>query len=443
MKLILFFVFAAIVLTSCDGDPNEDLPEVPGDARVIIVGAGAAGLYAAKVLADNNVDFLILEASDEIGGRLKKNADFTSFPLDMGAEWIHGNRALTYQMTRDQDIEIFSDESPTGFWYDGQFFDYDVLPEKFDRAERYLSGDAINQPDETFREWSLSQGYDENDFSLLESLVNDTGGASDKVSLPNGTQEGEQWTAGSGDFKLRNQTYFDLIHDTVMPAIQDKILLNSPVTNIRLEGDKVLVTAGDETHEADRVIVTVSVNVLKKELIKFEPALEDRKKTAINQIGMDAGMKVYLKFDENFFETTIVGAEQSPFYYDAGYEKNAATPTLGLFITGRNAQELSDMPESDAIQAIIDELDIIHQGKASAHYSGEYIIQDWTKEPYVLGAYSYATVGMGNARAILAEPVQNKIFFAGEATHLEGHNSTVHGAMETGEREAINVIRSF
>jgi lysine-specific histone demethylase 1B len=438
-------VFLMLVLTlfACN-ENNLPAYNIPDDARVIVIGAGAAGLYAGKILDDNQVNFTILEASDRIGGRLKKESALADFDLDLGAEWIHGKKALTYDLAMQHAVEIFEDNSSFKIWYDQQIFDEDRIPGDLLPIFNYIDAESQSAPDEPFLNWAVGQGYGPETFDLLGALAGDYGASADKISFTQTAIESQNWSSGKNDYKFRDQTYFDLIDRLIARQIEEHVLLNSPVTKIDYRGDEVLVTAGDSTYAADRVIITVSVNVLKSNFIEFIPPLSASKTEAIDKIGMDAGMKVYLKFDAPIFQDQYIsGAPVGSSYYDAGYGKNSETPVLGVFIMGEKAETLSGQSEEETIQDILTELDGMTGGLASIHYAGQYALQDWRKEPFVLGAYSYSTVGIGNARTVLAQPVSNKLFFAGEATHLTGHYQTVQGAMETGKREAEKVMRSF
>jgi len=436
------FLALMVVVSNVFGQSNN--ASTSENAKVIVIGAGAAGLYAGKILKEYNIDFTILEADDRIGGRLKKNDTFTDFPLDMGAEWIHGHKSLTYKLAIEKGVAIEKDKTEYKILYNNKRYDLDNPPAHLKPITRYIGGGAFFGRDETLLSWARRKGYGPEYNNFLAAAINDTGGSPTYLSSRKNITEFRKWYSGKNDHKFKNQTYYDLIYDHVASDIENKVVLNAPVSKVDYRGDKILVTAGGKNYEADRVIVTVSVNVLKSNLIEFIPALNDSKTQAINKIGMEAGMKVYLKFDRNFFtDEAIIGTAVSPMYYDAGHGKSSKQPTLGLFITGYKAQALSDLSEEAAIQSIIDELDIIYEGQASKYYTGKYVIQDWKKEPYVLGAYSYSTVDIGKSRKILAQPIDDKIFFAGEASHFNGHFQTVQGALETGEREALKVVDSF
>ena len=107
---------------------------------------------------------------------------------------------------------------------------------------------------------------------------------------------------------------------------------------------------------------------------------------------------------------------------------------------GEQAEKLSSLKsDQEIVMTLLKELDSIYQGQASQYYQDAFV-KDWSKEPFIQGAYSYSTVGMGNARSIAAEPIAKKIYFAGEAMNLKGHHQTVQGAVETGIHQVQKMI---
>ena len=158
---------------------------------------------------------------------------------------------------------------------------------------------------------------------------------------------------------------------------------------------------------------------------------------------MDAGMKVFLKFNTKFFDQNIVGGSVCAAYADDSVGKSVHDNILLAFIMGEQAEILTNLGSDAAITtALLQELDGMYSGQASASFISSHV-QNWTTKPFIRGAYSYSTLGMGNARTIAAQPVEGKLFFAGEAMNINGHHQTVHGAIETGYREVINILNSI
>lgn len=416
----------------------------PEGARIAIIGAGAAGLYAGKTLHDHGIDFTIFEASHSIGGRLGKSTELTDMPVDLGAEWIHGHRTLTYKLARKAGADILEDESELALWFDNRLHAETRMPKEFRTLyARAMKGRGPGR-DLTLTDWAISERLPAEQMALLPALANDTGGSPDRVSIYSAIREESRSRSGDEDYKVRDRTYFDLVHDLIAEPIGDHIVTDAPVERIGYDETGVTLTIGGKQHRFDRAILTPSVNVLKSGRIAFEPALPAPKIEAIGKIGMEAGHKMFLAFAEDFFgEQEVAGGAVGNLYYDARVGKSCDRLTIGVFTTGERAQAMSDMGREGAISAVIDDLDRIFGGQASETFTGDAVVQDWTTKPFVLGSYSYPTVGMGDAREALAAPVAGELFFAGEATHCDGESATVHGAMETGERAALEAARSF
>jgi len=176
--------------------------------------------------------------------------------------------------------------------------------------------------------------------------------------------------------------------------------------------------------------------------IKFSPALSTEKTNAFNKIGMEAGMKVFMKFSTKFYKENVIGGTICAAYADEIIGKEGNDNVLLAFIMGEQAEYLTSLGSDTAIvTALLQELDDMYAGQATASYIDSHV-QDWTSKPFIKGAYSYSTIGIGNARSIAAQPVEDKLFFAGEAMNLNGHHQTVHGAVETGYKEVTNILKS-
>ncbi|MCF8464506.1 MAG: FAD-dependent oxidoreductase [Flavobacteriales bacterium] len=423
------------------GCKKDELGNFPDGFRIIVVGAGAAGLYAAKMMKDHGAEVVILEASDRIGGRIRKNDDFADFPIDLGAEWVHGNKSLSHRLAQNAGFQIFEDGGEEAYLINGQIspnYSSSVL----ENIVGILDGDlAYNGPDMSVLHYAQQQGISNSDLGILEYIAGEFGTSANRLSILFTQVDSENWSSGNKDFKFK-RSYFDLINETVAASVIDDVLLNSPVTQINYSSEKVIATvASGSTFEADRILITASVAVLKTGAISFIPALPKAKLQAIQSIGMDAGMKILLKFSQNFWNSTsLIGAQNSPVYWHTTYGKNGSDLVLSAFVMGQKAEALSAMGQA-AIPHVLSELDLIYNGQATASFV-DGLIQDWSQEPYVLGAYSYSSLGIGNQRSILAQSVNGKVHFAGEATAINGHFQTVQGALESGEREFLAMLQS-
>jgi lysine-specific histone demethylase 1B len=430
-----------LILPSALMGCKKPLGNFPEGFRVIVVGAGAAGLYAAKKMKEHGADITILEATGRLGGRVGKLDGFADFGIDLGAEWIHGQRALTKDLAEGANFSIFEDQSESDYWINGNLTT-NASNSQLNELNAILEGEQnYTGADVSLREHASQLGLPASYDGLLEAMAGEYGTRSSLLSLKYTPQEFENWSSGGKDFKYA-RTQFDLINEVVAASVVDDIIFNSPVTGIDYAGGTVSVTTASNTvYEADRVLVTVPLGVLKAGLINFNPNLPTDKLDAIQSVGFDAGMKIFLKFSQNFWNgRSVGGASVCPAYYDVGYGKTGNDHVLGAFLMGEKAEYLSSLGQN-AIQPLLAELDDIFNGQATANFVDSHIM-DWGQEPYVRGAYSFSSLGIGNKRNALATSVNDRLFFAGEATHTDGHFQTVHGALETGEREFEKILAS-
>lgn len=371
--------FLSMFLESCE--KGADLYpefEVNFSGKVIIIGAGAAGMTAGYLLNKYNIDFQIIEASSHYGGRVKRADNFADFPIDIGAEWIHEDPSV---LTR-----LISDESVQG--------NIEIIP----------------YSPETIYNWN------------------------------NGKLKKQNWASNFySEYKFKNTTWFGFFENYIVPGIEDKIMLNSPVTAIDHSGDKVIVTTENNgTFEADKVLVTVPLKILQKEMIDFNPEMPSEKQDAINSVVVPDGIKVFIEFSEKFYPDMLligglISAAQSQeyLYYDAAFRKDAEKNVLGLFTVGDIATPLASLNSDDEIiEAVMNELDTIFDSKASETYI-KHIIQNWSAEPYIQGSYS-TVFNESEASTIekLLQPLDDKVYFAGEAMSSD-NGATVPGAAET------------
>lgn len=406
--------------------------DVTYDGKVIIIGAGAAGLYAAYMLKSKGIDFQILEASSTYGGRLGKLTGFANFPIDTGAQWLHGKNSILGDLIKKSKTKITLDDSETRYWFNNQLVN--SLPQE----THIFEGD--NLPDISYEDYALQNGLGNEYKYIVENIAGDQGAAASRLSVYGNNKDEENWVAGDDDFKFE-ETFFDLIDTQIANQVKDNILLNTVVSKIDYSQSTILITdSNNNTFNADKVIITVPIPILKSADIQFTPALPDEKTAAFAKIGMDAGMKVFLKFSNKFFDQNIIGGSVCAAYADDRIGKAQNDNILLAFIMGEQAEYLTSLGSDVAItNALIQELDIMYNGQASASFIASHV-ENWTTNPYIKGAYSYSTIGMGDARKIASQALSEKLYFAGEAMNTNGHHQTVHGAVETGYREVINML---
>jgi monoamine oxidase len=418
------------LLTTCRKETLFE--DVTYDGKVIIIGAGAAGLYAAYILKSKGIDFQILEASSTYGGRLGKLTGFANFPIDTGAQWLHGENSVLGDLIKSSKTKITRDDSETKFWFNNQLVD--ALPQNTNIFE----GEEL--PDISYEAYALQNGLGNEYKYIIENIAGDQGAAASHLSVYGNNKDEENWSAGDDDFKFE-ETFFDLIDKEIASQVKDQILINTIITKIDYSQSEIKLTdSNNNTFNANKVIITVPISILKSGDIQFIPALPIEKTTAFSKIGMDAGMKVFLKFSNKFFDQNIIGGSVCAAYADDSIGKAQNDNILLAFIMGNQAEYLTSLGSDVAITAaLLQELDLMYNGQATASFIASHV-ENWTTNPFVKGAYSYSTVGMGDARKTASQALSKKLYFAGEAMNTNGHHQTVHGAIETGYREVINML---
>jgi len=392
---------------------SPNFPPIPKDAAkdfqgmVIIIGAGASGLMAANALKFMGVEnYLVLEASDRIGGRLKKTDMLhEEVPLDVGAEWIHepDGQLLKDMLVYNED-SILEGQDDVGLGLEpSEFIKYS--PEFFFRQKK-----------NTF----LS------------------------------------WVYGESDEKWKRSTWWDWLDKYVYRHVQEKVKFNSPVKKVEYgsDDDKLKIySATGERYTCDKIICTVPLAVLKQGSVHFDPPLPEKKLKAIKKIDMPPGLRVYFEMKENFYpditiDNTLIGqAFDGDRYtgcavYDAlfGKELSNGQNILGFVAIGEKfAGELSTLSDEELVKATLAKIDILFDGKGSKNYM-KHVVQNWTKEPYVLGSYSFP--GPAKYKSELGKTVGENLLFAGEHTSVK-HHGFVQGAVMEGRRAAVEAVLGY
>ena len=450
---------------------NAQLPSTDHD--VVVVGAGAAGLYAAYTLKNLGFDVLVLEATDRHGGRV-----FSDLLGDVGVEHgaeelyggsnnfvyndirsLYGNSAQVriFRENANQDDLLVMDSdglgSGTACW--SVTGDCYLDPDVDDYWDFYSqTGDHDNAASDSFVSdfladtWGVSSTS--RGFHLYESGSpgGSYGTSVERLGLRSLSREWNSFSLTDAVYGLKTTGYEDALNSLYFNSVAPDVVYESPVTVVDTQGTKpVAIDANGVWHYADALIVTVSLGVLKAGMIDFVPDLPPSKQTAIQTIGMGKGMKISLRFNTQIwpskFMSLLADGPAGNCWTPNKYQPAANDPVLTCFSMGINAEILGALPNDAArIDRVLMDLDAAFSGAASSAFV-EGVVQDWTASPYVRGSYSYPAPGTRpltglTQRQILAQPVGGELFFAGEATHNTAA-STVPGALQSGERAAGEV----
>ena len=424
------------------GCKKEDNPE-PKGKNIVVVGAGISGLAAAKKLQANGFEVLVLEAQEKVGGRLCTNRSL-GVAFDEGASWIHGlNGNPLTGLAEEAGMTTFEVDDDSFLSYDlGGVLrtdaQYDDTEDEFYAIleNLYNSGNASQSFEEVFN--NLYPAY-ANDrlwkFLLSAFLTFDTGDLSNLSSLY--YYEGEEF--GSQESIATNG------YDTLAMYLANglSVQLNQKVTKIDYTEQKLKVTHNGTLTEADYVLVTVPLGVLKAEIIEFLPALLPEKQNAIEKVGMNCVNKFFLIWDTVFWddEQYISYTPDIPDKFNYFVNINKFHPAVNALLTFAYAdygRQTESMTDNEIIEEIMVHLRDIYGNDIPNPTN--LLRTKWQTNEYSFGSYSYTAVETEmEFFDDLAKSIDNRLFFAGEHTHRV-YFSTAHGAYLSGLREADKII---
>ena len=437
-------------LQSCQKD---DLPSVSWKGKIVIIGAGAAGIYAASLLRQYapNATIQILEASNTFGGRIKALEGFADFNIELGAEEIHGKKSKWYDIVSSTNANLFmASRSET---------DFVMLDNRLESEDSAKSIDAYVKADDaagtvvrysggevSCEAYALSQGVGSIGLPYFNALTgNEYGTSASLLSAPGVSAEDNLWTSGTANYNVSNRSYHSILEEKFSEALS-LVTYNTQIKNIDYSQSDILLTdQSGNTFTADKVIVCVPLTILKANDITFSPILPTSKQEAIDKIGMGAGMKIILKFSTRFWDEnagSIYGNGPVPEYWYTS-KGRGNDHVLTAFVMGDKASALST-EGNNAVNIVLADLDNMYGAGIASGSIVDSHIEDWLKNPFIKGAYSFASeAGIIDLRTQLAQSINKQVYFAGEATHTKGHVATVHGAMETGEFVVSEILNEF
>jgi len=444
------------------------------EADVIIIGAGAAGLAAARYLSNYGRSVILLEARNRIGGRILSVRDSRlNMPVELGAEFIHGQPEATWKLLCEANLSAF----------DLPFEQYRLahgrlvhLGEENPEMEKVMAGlSRLGPKDMSFSDY-LNTAAAKKASPAARRFARDfvegfDAADPDRISAKALAEEQE----GLGD--VEEETQFRLVdgYGALMNWIvhsldrnRAKVCLNTAVSKIRWRKSSVEVIASTsgrkETFRGRRAIITLPIGVLQlrpvaRGAVRFSPDIADFRATAM-QLAPGAVVKAVLRFREPFWEHPAVahaaraGKElrDAVFFYATGLPfptwwtmRPLRVPVLTAWAGGPSAHALSGLSQKELLDAAIEtSRQLFHISTCKLRSLLEHFYtHDWINDPYARGAYSYVTVGGISARSKLSRPIEGTLFFAGEAIDTTGQASTVAGALSSGRRAAERVIRSL
>ncbi len=424
----------------------------PRRSDVLVIGAGMAGLGAARRLHDAGVAVTVIEARHRIGGRTHTSHLWPDLAVDMGASWIHGTKGnpLT-KLAKELGLK--------------------VTPTTYDRSATY---DAGGRSIEFIK---AAKGA----LALVEKARNRVDDADSDVSLQAAIEALPKWQKlseidrriarlaintrieheYSGDWAALSAWHFDdgkdlPGHEAVVtpgygPMVHHlarglDLRLGVPVLRIDPRADGVEVTTTQGSHRAGHAIVTLPLGVLQSGRITFGEPLAPARQRAIDALGMGLLNKCVLHFDRVFWPPEVdwiefLGPTETLWGDWTSYLRATGRPLLVGFNAARMADEVEGWNDRDTTASATEALRAMF-GSAVPDPLGNQISR-WRQDPFALGAYSFKAVGTRtkDRKALFGPDWEGRLSFAGEATSRDCP-ATVHGALMTGEAAAADLLGS-
>jgi monoamine oxidase len=409
---------------------------------VIIIGAGAAGLMAAKELSAKGFNTTILEAGEKAGGRMCTETKSFGFAIEPAAEFIHGNLELTLGLLKEANIEAtpingemvhigdtIQDTAEENYWplmmQHMEELQEDITLQQF--LNTYFSGDEYK----IFRKQieGFAQGFD---------LADPAKAATIPLKEEWQHEQEQQYRIAGGYISLTN---------FLLQCCKENnasIYYNSNVHHIEWQPNHATVSCTNrKKFIADKIIITVPLGVLQQQNISFTPAIPEQQNAWMN-IGFGNVIKVLVHFKTGFWQAYgyagfIISNEVIPTWWLQTPDNNVLTGWLG----GPSSSQFNNYTTGQMLELTLQSLSNIFKTPVDfiKQQLQHFAVYNWENQPYTLGGYSYNTLSSIHAKQTLTNPIAHTIYFAGEALYTGDAQSTVEAALQTGLAAAQKIIQ--
>lgn len=417
---------------------------------VVIIGAGAAGLAAARELSGRGKRVCVLEARERIGGRIQTlHLPDSALPVELGAEFIHGDVGTTFRIVEAASLLAY--ELPDDHWR-SERGEWERIPDFWGEIERVRK--QIRGPrDRSFAAFLRSRrGFSPRLRELATTFVEGYHAAhADRISaLALQSADSEQDEGGNRQFRIANG--YDALIAWLRAGLDPErvdLRLGHVVREVRWRDGDVTVRVdarAEETVRARAAIVTIPIGVWKapreqRGAIAFDPELTGKQRV-LEKLEVGHVVKVVFRFRERFWDARPFNFLHTSNRFVPTWW--SAAPVRAPYLTAWSGGHAADALLAEGRETLLDRvMEAMAEafGKKRRELDALFVAahtHDWQSDPFSRGAYSYAGVGGSGAAAELAKPLRNTLFFAGEATNGE-QTGTVAGAIESGIAAARKV----
>ena len=414
---------------------------------IIIIGAGASGLMAAKEASEKGKKIIVLEAKASAGGRIHTLPAGTFLqPVEGGAEFIHGELPVTLQLLKEANIRY---TKISGEMLRNQGGRWDETEEQIEGWDELMKKMSELTNDITFTQL-LNTYFRDEKYSLLRQSALQYAQGFDAVDPDKASVFSlrDEWQHEEDSYRINGG--YQLLIDALLARCKQNaciVIFNAVVKKIEWKkGEVNIVTHTNETYNAAQVIVTVPLGILQSgEDIQFTPALPQIQQAA-KEIGYGNVIKILLQFSSLFWQEQ----KNALFFFSDQKittwwtQQPSGYPLLTGWMAGKKTDEFNAINNDDILQMALQSIanifnknvNEIEQLLTASH------LVNWAKDKYAKGAYSYNMTGSEKARKVLNEPIENTLFFAGEALYSGTSGGTVEAALVSGQNVAKKIVKN-
>ena len=438
-------------------------------ADVLIIGAGAAGLAAAQDLSAGGLRVIVLEARDRIGGRIYTHHDpSVPVPIELGAEFVHGKSPELFEIIKAGHLPFSEVTGRHWYFENGELSKSDDFWSKVDQLMEQMKSVSVDCSVKSFLDSLPDDLETKRAKAMARRYVEGFHAARiDRIGIHGLIRFNEAADQIGGDKSFRLLKGYRGVCAWLHQQAENQgatFQLNTVVTGMNWERDRVEAICGSPQYStrftARRTLITLPLGVLQAAegqpgAVRFSPELPRSKQEAVHALDMGHVVRIVLHFENLFWEDLDIpgtGAEEDLSQLGFIHCPEAPLPTwwtmlpqkvpvLVGWIGGPAAEQLSSHNQDSVIAAAIESLVRIF-GVTKEYLRSRLrasFMHNWQADQYTRGAYGYVPVNALDAQRVLSLPIENTLFFAGEATSV-GHIGTVHGAIQSGRRAAKEVL---